>query len=182
MHAQALRTALLLPALAWLIALTPATQAATTVTGQVTASLVLTSSCQVNGVVGSSNLNFGTLNFGTTSSLFTQASSQVLSGGGGAMSILCSSGTAPVIKVRAGSHDGQATGGARALADGAGHFVPYDFYTDTGFSNLLAIDGTISLATSTGTAQTINLYGKAVGVAGLPAGTYTDTVAVELTF
>jgi len=182
MHAQVLRTAASLPALALWLALIPAAQAATTVTGQVTASLVLTSSCQVNGVAGSTNLNFGTLNFGTTSSLFTQASSQVLSGGGGAMSILCSSGTAPVIKVRGGTHDGQATGGTRALADGAGHFVPYDFFTDTGFSSLLAIDGTISLATSTGVAQTVNLYGKATGVAGLPAGTYTDTVAVELTF
>ena len=182
MHAQAFRSAALLPALALLAALTPAAQAATTVTGQVTASLVLTSSCLVNGVAGSTNINFGSLNFGTTSSLFTQASSQVLGGGGGAMSILCSAGTVPVVKVRAGSHDGQASGGARALADGAGHFVPYDFFTDTGFSNLLAIDGTISLATSTGVAQTVNLYGRAIGVAGLPAGTYTDTVAVELTF
>ena len=34
----------------------------------------------------------------------------------------------------------------------------------------------------TGVAQTVNLYGRAVGKAGLPAGTYTDTVAVELTF
>ncbi len=182
MHAQAFRSALMLPALALLLASAPAVQAATTVTGQVTASLVLTSSCQVNGTAASSGLNFGTLNFGTATSLFTEADAQVLGGGGGALSILCSSGTSPTIKVRAGSHDGQATGASRALADGAGHFVPYDFYTDTGHANLLAIDGTVALATSTGAAQTVNLYGKATGVAGLPAGTYTDTVAVELTF
>lgn len=181
MHAQVLRSALRVPAFA-LMAVLGTAQAATTVTGSVTASLVLTSSCLVNGIAGSSALNFGSLNFGTTSSLFTQAGSQVLGGGGGAMSILCSAGTVPVIKVRTGSHDGQATGGSRALADGAGHFVPYDFFTDTGYSSLLAIDGTISLATSTGVAQTVNLYGRAIGVAGLPAGTYTDTVSVELTF
>jgi len=40
----------------------------------------------------------------------------------------------------------------------------------------------ISLAASTGVAQTVNIYGQAVGKAGLPAGTYTDTIAVELTF
>jgi hypothetical protein len=58
--------------------------------------------------------------------------------------------------------------------------VPYDFYTDAGHTTLLAIDGTITLPTSTGVAQTVNLYGQARGKAGLPAGVYTDTVAVEL--
>ncbi|MVV50078.1 SCPU domain-containing protein [Pseudomonas sp. PB120] len=156
--------------------------AATTVTGQISATLTLTNSCQVNGASGSTGLNFGALDFGSDNSLFTSANAQVLGGGGGALSILCSSGTTPVVKVRAGSHDGQSPGGSRALANGSGSFVPYDFYTDAGHSTLLAIDGVINLAASTGVAQTVNLYGKAVGKAGLPAGTYTDTVAVELTF
>jgi spore coat protein U-like protein len=156
--------------------------AATTVTGQITSSLILTSSCQVNGVGGSTNLNFGALNFGTTNSLFTAASAQVLGGGGGALSILCSSGTTPTIKVRAGANDGKSSGGTRALYDGVANYVPYDLYTDSGHSQLLAIDGVINLAASTGVAQTVNIYGQALGKAGLPAGTYTDTVAVELTF
>ncbi|KQN42634.1 spore coat protein [Pseudomonas sp. Leaf48] len=157
-------------------------QAATTVTGQISASLILVSSCQVNGAGGSSNLNFGALNFGTTDSLFTTATGQVLGGGGGALSILCSSGTTPTIKVRAGTNDGMSPGGSRALFDGVANYVPYDLYTDAGHSQLLAIDGVINLAASTGAAQTVNIYGQALGKAGLPAGTYTDTVAVELTF
>ncbi|MBV4523252.1 spore coat U domain-containing protein [Pseudomonas sp. SWRI74] len=156
--------------------------AATTVTGQITSSLILISSCQVNGSGGSTGLNFGALNFGTANSLFTETSGQVLGGGGGALSILCSSGTTPTVKVRAGAHDGSSPGGTRALADGSGNFVPYDLYTDAGHSQILAIDGTINLAASTGVAQTVNIYGKAVGKAGLPAGTYSDTIAVELTF
>lgn len=164
------------------LTLASSAHAATTVTGQITSSLTLTSSCQVNGAGGGTGLNFGTLNFGTTDSLFTEQSAQVLGGGGGALSILCSSGTTPTVKVRAGSHDGLSTGGSRALADGSGHFVPYDLYTDSGHSQILAIDGVINLAASTGVAQTVNIYGKAVGKAGLPAGTYSDTVAVELTF
>jgi spore coat protein U-like protein len=156
--------------------------AATTVTGQITSSLILISSCQVNGSGGSTGLNFGALDFGTANSLFTEAGGQVLGGGGGALSILCSSGTTPAVKVRAGAHDGQSPGGTRALADGSGNFVPYDLYTDAGHSQILAIDGVINLATSTGVAQTVNLYGRAVGKAGLPAGTYSDTIAVELTF
>jgi spore coat protein U-like protein len=157
-------------------------QAATTVTGQITSSLILTSSCQVNGASGSSNLNFGALNFGTTNSLFTAATGQVLGGGGGALSILCSSGTTPSVKVRAGANDGKSPGGSRALFDGVGNYVPYDLYTDAGHSQLLAIDGVINLSASTGVAQTVNIYGQAMGKAGLPAGTYTDTIAVELTF
>ncbi|WP_285416208.1 spore coat U domain-containing protein [Pseudomonas sp. efr-133-TYG-5] len=156
--------------------------AATTVTGQITSSLTLISSCQVNGAGGSSGLNFGALNFGTANSLFTTATGQVLGGGGGALSILCSSGTTPTVKVRAGANDGKSPGGTRALYDGVANYVPYDLYTDAGHSQLLAIDGVISLAASTGVAQTVNIYGQAVGKAGLPAGTYTDTISVELTF
>ncbi|HEK0909389.1 TPA: spore coat protein U domain-containing protein [Pseudomonas putida] len=163
------------------LALADQAQAAT-VTGTINSTLTLISACQVNGSAGTSGLNFGSLNFGTQDALFTTANGQVLGGGGGAMSILCSAGTVPAIRVRAGAHDGASSGGTRALADGAGNFVPYDFYTDTGRTQLLAIDGTITLPTSTGVAQTVNLYGQARGKAGLPAGVYTDTVAVELTF
>ena len=164
------------------LTLASSVNAATTVTGQITSSLILISSCQVNGSGGSTGLNFGALNFGTANSLFTTATGQVLGGGGGALSILCSAGTTPTVKVRAGANDGKSPGGSRALYDGVANYVPYDLYTDAGHSQLLAIDGVISLAASTGVAQTVNIYGQAVGKAGLPAGTYTDTIAVELTF
>jgi len=163
------------------LALASQAQAAT-VTGSINSTLTLISACQVNGSSGTSGLNFGALNFGTQDALFVTANAQVLGGGGGAMSILCSAGTVPAIKVRAGLHDGQSSGGTRALADGSGNFVPYDLYTDTGRTTLLAIDGTITLPTSTGVAQTVNLYGKAVGKAGLPAGVYSDTISGELSF
>lgn len=163
------------------LALASQAQAAT-VTGNITSTLTLISACQVNGSSASSGLNFGALDFGTQDALFGTANAQVLGGSGGAMSILCSAGTIPAIRVRAGTNDGQSSGGTRALADGAGNFVPYDFYTDTGRTQVLVIDGTITLPTSTGVAQTVNLYGQARGKAGLPAGVYTDTVAVELTF
>ncbi|CAI8965859.1 MULTISPECIES: spore coat protein U domain-containing protein [Pseudomonas] len=164
------------------LTLASSVNAATTVTGQITSSLTLISSCQVNGSGGSTGLNFGALNFGTANSLFTTATGQVLGGGGGALSILCSAGTTPTVKVRAGAHDGLSPGGTRALYDGVANYVPYDLYTDAGHSQLLAIDGVINLAASTGVAQTVNIYGQAVGKAGLPAGTYTDTISVELTF
>ncbi|NBF04180.1 fimbrial major subunit CsuA/B family protein [Pseudomonas sp. Fl5BN2] len=164
------------------LAMASTVHAATTVTGQITSTLILISSCQVNGVGGSTGLNFGALNFGTTNSLFTTATGQVLSGGGGALSILCSSGTTPTLTIQGGSNDGKSTGGSRALYDGVANYVPYDLYTDSGHSQLVAINGVINLAPSTGVAQTVNIYGQAVGKAGLPAGTYSDTVSVQLTF
>ncbi|WP_449433898.1 Csu type fimbrial protein [Pseudomonas putida] len=163
------------------LALASQAQAAT-VTGNINSTLTLTAACQVNGSSGTSGLNFGALDFGTQDALFGSANGQVLGAGGGAMSVLCSAGTVPAIRVRAGAHDGESSGGTRALADGNGNFVPYDFYTDSGRTQLLDIDGTITLPTSTGVAQTVNLYGQARGKAGLPAGVYTDTVAVELSF
>ncbi|MCW2271864.1 Spore Coat Protein U domain protein [compost metagenome] len=155
---------------------------AATVTGNINATLTLIASCQVNGGSGATGQDFGTLDFGSQEALFTTANAQVLGGAGGAMSILCSSGTIPAIKVSTGTNDNQSDGGSRALADGNGNYVPYDFYTDAGHTQLLAIDGVITLPTSTGVAQTVNLYGQAVGKPGLPAGVYTDTVAVELSF
>lgn len=91
--------------------------AATTVTGQITSSLILIASCQVNGSGAATGLNFGSLNFGTTNSLFTNADAQLLggTGTGGALSILCSSGTTPAVKVRAGAHDGASPGGTLSL-------------------------------------------------------------------
>ncbi|CAI8752744.1 spore coat U domain-containing protein [Pseudomonas zeae] len=157
---------------------------ASSVTGQISVNLTLTDACQVNGAGtgAGTGINFGTLSFGSETSLFTSAIGEVLSSGGGALSILCSSGTSPTVTVRTGSNDGGSLGGTRALADGSGHFVPYDLYTDAGRTTLLAIDGVIPLATSTGVAQTVNIYGKALGKASLPAGAYTDTVSVELAF
>jgi len=57
------------------LTLASSVNAATTVTGQITSSLILISSCQVNGSGGSTGLNFGALNFGTANSLFTTATS-----------------------------------------------------------------------------------------------------------
>lgn len=164
------------------LAMASSLNAATTVTGQISSTLILTNSCLVNGVGGSSGLNFGALNFGTTNSLYTEADAQVLGGGGAALSIQCSAGTTPVFTVTSGVNDGKSTGGTRALADGAGHFAPYDIYTDAAHTQILANAGTINLAASTGAAQAVNIYGKSPGKAGLPAGTYTDTISVTLTF
>ena len=160
-----------------------ATQAqAATVTGTITSTLTLTAACQVNGSTATTAVNFGTLDFGSQIALFSEASSQVIGvGGGGAISVLCSPGASPVLKVGAGAHDAATSGGTRAMAFNT-NYVPYDFYTDAAHNTLLPINGTVALPTSTGTAQIVTLYGRAVGKPALPPGVYTDTVSVELSF
>ena len=153
---------------------------AQTVGGNINASLVLTSSCLINGVAGADGATFGALNFGTTTSLFSTATGQVLSGGS-ALRILCSAGTTPKLTLGAGAHDGEADEGTRAMAS-SGNFVGYDLYSDTGYADLLGIGDEVDLQLSDGTEKTVNLYGKATGKAGLPAGSYSDTISVVLTF
>jgi len=166
--------------LAWRIS---GAEAATTVSGQINATLTLTNSCQINGAApGPGTTNFGTLNFGTQTAQFATATGQVMNSSGTAVTVLCSPGSAPTFKVLAGTNDGKGTGGSRALSDGATHFVGYDLFSDAAFANVLAANAVINLGTSTGVAQAVNVYGKAVGATGLPAGTYTDIVAVELSF
>lgn len=64
----------------------------------------------------------------------------------------------------------------------SGNFVGYDLYSDTGYADLLEIGDEVDLQLSDGTEKTVNLYGKATGKAGLPAGSYSDTISVVLTF
>ncbi len=151
-----------------------------TTTGQVNSTMTLTAACQVNGSTSSSGVNFGTLNFGSQTTLFNTATAQV-NGGSGAIAVQCSPGAGAVLTFQAGQHDAQVSGGSRAMANGSGKFIPYDIYSDAGYSSVLASGATVNI-TEDGTTQTVNIYGRAVGVAGLTPGTYTDVIAVQLNF
>lgn len=155
------------------------------ITGTVDATITLQAGCIINGQNlddGASGANFGTVDFGTHNTLFTQADGQVLNGGGGALSIQCSPGIAPVLSFDAGENDGEGAGsGLRAMAhsSAAGRFVTYNLYSDAGRTAIIPIGGDITLASS-GAAQTVNIYARAFGEAGLVTGTYNDTVIVVL--
>lgn len=153
---------------------------AQTVTGTIDATITLTSACEVNGGTGTTGVDFGTLDFGSHTTLFDEATAAVQNGGGTAIAIQCSPGAGATLTVTGGAHDGQVPGSGRAMSDGA-QFVPYDIYTDAAFQNVLANNQAIGV-TADGTVQLVPIYGRALGNAGLSAGTYGDTVAVTLTF
>lgn len=166
------------------VALLLAAPAQADITGTINATLTLQAGCIINGQNydnGSANVTFGTLNFGTQNTLFTQVDAQVLSGATG-FTIQCSNGVTPSLSFRAGQHDGSGTGtGVRAMLNTTtpGQFVTYNLYSDAGRTTVIPIGGTIPLS-STGAAQTVNVYGRAFGAAGLSPGTYTDIVTVVL--
>lgn len=155
------------------------------ITGTVNATITLQAGCVINGQNlddGATGASFGTVSFGTRNTLFTQADGQVLNGGGGALSIQCSPGITPILSFEAGQHDGSGAGSgihAMAHSSAAGRFVTYNLYSDAGRTAIIPIGGDIALS-STGAAQTVNVYARAFGEAALLPGTYSDTVTVVL--
>lgn len=179
----AVRFAALTAASAALLASLPARA---DITGTIDATITLEAGCIINGQSlddGATGADFGTVDFGTQNTLFTSADGQLLSGGG-ALTIQCSPGIAPTLSFEAGENDGEGTGGGiRAMAHSGtpGQFVSYNLYSDAGRTASIPIGGDIALASS-GAVQTVNIYARAFGEAGLIAGLYGDvvTVVVEL--
>jgi len=176
-----LHATLLLPAL--FIAAPPAYA---DITGTIDATITLEAGCIINGQNyddGSTGVDFGTLDFGTQNTLFTQTDAQVLSGATG-FTIQCSNGITPTLSFDAGQNDGSGAGaGLHAMAHqtAAGQFVTYNLYSDAGRTAVIPVGGDIVLA-GDGSVQTVNVYGRAFGEAGLTPGVYADvvTVVVEL--
>jgi spore coat protein U-like protein len=154
------------------------------ITGTVDATITLVAGCIVNGQSfddGLTGADFGTIDFGTQNSLFTQVDGQVLSGGAG-FTVQCSNGISPVLSFNAGQNDGDGAGvGLHAMAHQteAGHFVTYNLYSDSGRTAIIPVGGDIALAGG-GSQQTVNVYARAFGEAGLTPGVYSDVVTVVL--
>ena len=152
------------------------------ITGTIDATITLASGCVINGANtanGASATDFGTLNFGTHTTLFSSADSQV-AGGVSGVEEQCTAGVAPRLVFQNGLHDGQGSGaGNRALGNGSGGYVTYNLFLDAGYATPIAIGGGVTLAAN-GSPQNVAVYGRAYGASGLPVGTYNDVITVLL--
>lgn len=149
------------------------------VTGTIDATIDLTSACEVNDSTDVTGVDFGTLDFGSHTTLFTEATAAMV-GAGSAIAIQCSPGSDASLTITSGLYDTLAAGSGRALSNGM-LYVPYDIYTDAAFANVLA-NGTSIDVTADGTVQLIPIYARALGNALLTPGTYNDTISVTLSF
>jgi spore coat protein U-like protein len=82
--------------------------------------------------------------------------------------------------------DGGAAGNvaARTMSDGSGNVVNYQLYSDSGrttvWGNTVGTD--TAAETGTGTSQDITVYGEVPAQTTPPAGNYSDTVQVTVSF
>lgn len=111
-----------------------------------------------------------------------------LSGGNvdatGGVTVTCTNGTPWAASASAGSGSG-ATLATRKLVSGA-NTLNYALYTDSARSSVWG-DGTATTATvantGSGSAQSFTVYGRVMsGQASAPAGAYSDTVAVTISY
>lgn len=162
----------------------PGLALAQVVSGSVDATITLQASCEVNGAPGATGVDFGALDFGTHSTLFDEADAEISDTAAG-ISVQCTPGTQYTLTFDGGLHSASANAslGLRAMQHSTGTpYVTYNLYAASGRTVPMSVNGTMGPLTADGSAQTVNVYGRALGESGLVAGTYDDTIGVTLSF
>lgn len=139
----------------------------TSSSGTKAASATVSVSCTVSAA---------TLNFGSYSSLGTAVDAA------STVSVTCSSGSAYTVGLSAGNGSG-ATVAARKMTSG-GNTVTYSLYRDSGRSQVWGTATGTDTAGGTGTGSAVNhtVYGRVPVQSTPPAGSYSDTVVVTVTY
>ena len=144
--------------------------AATTATVQVSASIV--AGCVVTSTGGL----YGTLNFGTYSGLSTAAVSVALAGG---VTLQCTPGVTVSMTVDGGLHNVS----GRRLQIGSGTAqIAYQLFRDAAHSQSLGIAQSVNVPYTDANAITLPIFGYVLLPGNQPAGTYSDTLQVQLVY
>ncbi|QHM72411.1 Csu type fimbrial protein [Mixta intestinalis] len=167
---------------------------AATTTGTINATLTLTTGCLVNGQPGTTGVNFGTLNFGSSAATFDTLNATLVGAAGTGIYVRCTTGQAYNVQVTSSNAApatvyGEVTGQPRYLLLGADNTrgIAYTLYSDAGFTNAIANNTNLP---ATGTANptlgdNYQIFGRITGGgfnATIPAGTYTDTISVAVNY
>ncbi|MCG8708091.1 spore coat protein U domain-containing protein [Brenneria sp. 4F2] len=155
---------------------------ALTVSDTFTVSADIEKGCAFGSNINAGQSDMGTIDFGTqsASSVNTDVASTV---GGGSVVVTCTPGITVSIALDYGLHGGSSS--QRYLMSTSGsRLLPYQLYRD---SARTLVWGTGELAMSIGafpaTTQTYTVYARYFGASPLPpAGEYTDSVTVSLTY
>lgn len=156
----------------------PAVQAATA-TGTLTVKATIAASCTVN-ISSTGTTTDAVLDFGTVSSFAANVDASTSTSGGSKIGVLCNNGTAWSLAMNSGNNF---TGTQRQMAGGSAEYIPYDLYSDSGYTTAIGIDSTVLSGTGTGTAQTYDIYGRIPAGSTLPSvGNYSDIVTMTVTY
>jgi spore coat protein U-like protein len=152
------------------VAVFPGRSSAATVTGTLAVTATVSTNCL---------FNTSTMAFGTYDPIVTNKTSPLRVTGD--VNITCNPGTTATISLGTGLYSAFASGTTRALKDSASDYVSYDLYTSSAYTTVWNTTNTVN-ATGTGSAQSVSVYGDVPAAQGKPTGSYSDTVAVTVTF
>ena len=142
---------------------------AATVSDNFTAKIVITNDCVINSVTD--------LDFGSSGLLNSAVEASAT------IDLRCTENASYNIGLDAGTTSG-GTITTRKMTDGNGNTVDYQMFQDSArtvnWGNTVGTD--TKSATGTGTDQTHTIYGRVPAQSTPPAGTYTDTVTVTVTY
>nr|WP_240993503.1 spore coat U domain-containing protein [Asaia bogorensis] len=137
--------------------------------------------CTINGVVsspGRSVGSFGTLDFGSVSSLSRNAVSARLDTGS-AITLNCTPGISVMMSLDDGLHP--LNGSRTMMRNGGTERVSYSLYGDSSYSTALSPGTSFALDTSHSPAPlSFPVYGRAMPDGTSPPGQYSDTVTVTI--
>ena len=134
--------------------------------------------CGVVGGGAGNGLDFGTLDFGTYPAVATGQSNATSSGS--TLQIECSPGTTLMVSIDGGMHS---TGGntQRNLANANTQLIGYRLYADAAHTSAFPVGQAVSIPVSG--VISLPIYGSVALQGGsAPAGTYTDTAQVILSY
>lgn len=170
---------LLITAAAATVFAVPAVEAATN-SGTLTVEATVAASCTVNTSSTGTTTN-AVLNFGTVSSFAANTDANTSSTGGSQVGVLCNNGTAWTLAMDGGSNISGTT--QRQMKGGSTEYIPYNLYSDSGYTTAIGVNTTALSGTGTGTLQSYDIYGRIPAGSTLPSvGAYSDTVTMTITY
>ena len=156
--------------LALLFAATTSVSAATA-TANLGVSATVTNNCTISTTA---------LAFGSYDPVAANASTDL--DGTGAVAVACTKGTTATVGLGLGSN---ASGSTRRMSDGAGNFLTYELYQDSGHVTVWGNAGAGLLspaAAPSKAARNFTVYGQVVSNQDVTAGSYSDTVVATVNF
>ena len=100
------------------------------------------------------------------------------------LTVTCTENTTYDIGLDTGSNGASATTTSRAMDDGLSNYLDYELYQDSGRTTVWGDTvGTDTVSqTSTGGDESHTVYGQIPGSQFVPAGSYSDTINVTITY
>lgn len=146
--------------------------------GTLTVGATVTGAC----AVGDATLSFNVAPAVNADGTGTQSSGAVTSST--TVAVICTNGQSGAISAANGSNY-DSTNSTRRLSDGQATptYVAYGLYTDSGNTTAFDTTNTISV-TGSGSSENKTIYGKidAAAATAAPKGTYSDSVALTITY